>query len=93
MGSSTELSAVSSCVPEWLKEVERSYANDAKVKDIIEGVVINPTEFEHYTFQNGIFRYKGKLFLGDDKEFKDRILAEVHDSAEGGDSGVVIGLI
>ena len=42
---------------------------------------------EHYTLTNGVIRYKGRIWLGNNQVVQQMVMTALHDSAVGGHSG------
>ncbi len=70
--------------PAWTSELEESYQGDPFYKNIIEGLTLQPEIHEHYTYNHGILRYKGKICVGNVGSLHNKLLTQFHDSAIGG---------
>ena len=79
--------AISTDVPSWITEVEKSYANDEKYTAIIQELAIKPASVPHYSLQSGILRYKNRICIGSSTDLKERLFSSFHSSAMGGHSG------
>lgn len=84
--------SVSQCTPAWLQQVEASYLGDAQAKELLTKLAVTPHYKEHFTLNSGIIRYKGKIWIGSNKELQKRIIAAMHDTAVGGHSGIPVTL-
>lgn len=81
------LLAVSTCTPKWLKEVVSSYDNDPYSTQILSELAIDANSREHFTLQEGVLRFKGRVWVGDNPELQYRLTSELHNSPVGGHSG------
>ncbi|CAL1378570.1 unnamed protein product [Linum trigynum] len=57
-------SALTTILPEWLVEIEETYAGDSEVGDLIAAVAVNSTRPSLWSFSSGILRYKGAVVVG-----------------------------
>jgi hypothetical protein len=73
--------------PVWIIEVQDSYHEDDKCKELLAKLSIDPQAEAHYTMNNDILRYKGKIVVGDKSELKGSIITNFHSTALGGHSG------
>jgi hypothetical protein len=48
---------------------------------------VSPDSHPQYSLDNGIIRFKGRIWVGDNPTLQSKILAALHDSAIGGHSG------
>jgi hypothetical protein len=84
---SEELMAISMVVPAWIEQVTSTYDQDEKCKELITKLSIDNASVQHYSLQNGILRYKGRVCIGDNGPHKKQLLENFHKSAWGGHSG------
>jgi hypothetical protein len=64
----------SAAVPVWATEIIGSYTSDDKCKQIIAALAVDPQSHPHYTFNKGLLRYKGKLFIGSNTQLRQSLL-------------------
>ncbi|XP_026394978.1 uncharacterized protein LOC113289790 [Papaver somniferum] len=87
-------SAIASChsittsTPNWVHDVTNSYTNDPKANQLISQLLLSPDSAPHYTYTEGILRYKTKLYIGTRGNVIQSLLESLHVSALGGHSGV-----
>jgi hypothetical protein len=74
--------AISSCTHVWMDIVQEGYSQDVKAQQIITELSI-----AHFTFVDGILRYKKRIWIRDNKTLQQLILEVIHSSALGGHSG------
>lgn len=60
----SQLMAVSACTPNWIDEVTASYSSDSAATALIEKLSVNASAVQHFTFVNGILRYKSRIWVG-----------------------------
>jgi hypothetical protein len=84
----TELiNALSSVVPLWIHDVQSSYVDDAKCRELEEQLHIKPDSVTNFTLTNGHIRYKGRLYIGSKTNLRRNLIQSFHCSALGGHSG------
>lgn len=81
-----ELQAISVAQPAWMEEVITGYAQDSKAQQLITQLAIGPVANGQFTLQQGILRFRGRVWLGNNKS-QQHIMQALHDSALGGHSG------
>jgi hypothetical protein len=85
--SSEQLLALSVVQPQWPRDIQDSYYHIPEAQQLLSQLSLNSEDQVPYTLVNGITRYHGKIWLGSNKPFQDKIFAALHDSAVGGHSG------
>ena len=90
--SPAEFLAISSSTPSWLSEVEHSYSSDAFVTATIAQLSIDPTVVSHFSFHNGLLRYKNKIWVGSDSALQQKLITAFHNSPMGGHSDIPVTL-
>ena len=70
--------AITTMVPNWVKELVRSYEQTKWLKDLVAQLSMQPSGTFGYTLLNGLEQFKGRLVMGDDKPLKERILKALH---------------
>lgn len=85
--SDTEVIAISVNRPAWLETIVHSYFTDPHCKQLLEQLVVATDNTSDYSLSNGILRFKGRIWIGNDAEIQKHIIAALHDSALGGHSG------
>ena len=81
------LMAVSEVKPKWLETVLEGYQQDPVAKKLLTELAISPNLDQEYSLNDGVIRYKGRVWLGHNKEAHKAILMALHGSALGGHSG------
>ncbi|KAJ4817820.1 polyprotein [Rhynchospora pubera] len=85
----SQLSAISEIVPKWVQDIKLSYANCEWIKTLqakLDDGTLHTTKF---TWHHDLFRFKGRLCVGSDGQWRMKLLKEIHDSSLGGHSGIL----
>ncbi|KAJ3696419.1 hypothetical protein LUZ61_000124 [Rhynchospora tenuis] len=87
--SQAHLHAFSEILPTWIQEMLQSYDNDDWITEIKQKVAMdeghaNPIHTSHM----GVLRYKGRMCVGNNGDWRQKILHSLHDSSVGGHSGI-----
>lgn len=83
-----ELDVITSVLSAWYEQAHASYAKESKLQTIIMGTMIGVTGDIGYTYAEGVLRYKDKIVVGQDGEFRTKLVKFVHDSYVGGHAGI-----
>jgi hypothetical protein len=81
---STEVMALTMTIPKWIEQVTQSYEHDTRCSNLISKLIVDPQVVQHYTFYNGLLRYKGKLVFGNSGNLRQHLFTNFHDSSLGG---------
>jgi hypothetical protein len=84
--SDAELFALSEARPAWLEEVVTGYAGDEQVQKLLAELAISQTQGP-FSLQQGLIRFKGRIWLGNNIDLQQKVLSALHDSPVGGHSG------
>jgi transposase InsO family protein len=82
------ISTVSYCRPDWAQEVINSYATDVKAQELLVQLAVLSPNSKGYALEEGLIRYKGRLFIGNNSALQTKLISAMHSSAVGGHSGV-----
>jgi hypothetical protein len=82
--------AISVCKPKWLEKVVGSYVDDAFVSDLIAKLSLDNSAIPHYSWSQGLLRYKDRIWVGSNSNLQLKLIAAMHDLAVGGHSGVPV---
>lgn len=80
--------AVSECVPTWIQKLKEGYEEDEQAKQLLMELSVSPESNSQFTLQQGVLRYKGRVWVGNNTVAQQHILVALHDSGLGGHSGV-----
>ena len=83
--SPAELLALSTAQPVWLQELQNSYDQSPHAKQLLVELAIQPSQ-GHFALDQGIIRYKGKIWLGHDDQLQQNVMKALHSSPIGGHS-------
>lgn len=78
--------------PQWLAEVEASYEKDEHAQAIIAKLLLDSQSVPHFTFSNGILRYKSRIWIGQVQSLHNQLISALHTTAMGGHSGISVTL-
>jgi hypothetical protein len=85
--SDSQLLALSAATPAWVSEVINSYEQDNHAASIISKLLLDPAVVPHFTYVDGLVRYKNRIWLGHQPSLHYKIIATVHNSSIGGALG------
>lgn len=77
---SSHVFAVSTVQPTWLTAVQASYVEDDFAQSTLQKLALDPKAVEHYTLSNGILRYQGRIWVGNDLSLQEQIVSAFHES-------------
>lgn len=80
--------AISTSVPKWLETVAEGYQQDPMAKELLQELSISGNNSKGYTLQDGIIKYKGKIWLGNHQAAHQAVLLALHSNGIGGHSGI-----
>lgn len=82
-----EFAAISFPIATWLENLKLTYPQDSQIQDFLGQLQEGKLDPLKYTLVNGVLHYKGRIYIGDNPLFKDRILQMTHNSPIGGHYG------
>jgi hypothetical protein len=82
--------AISSPRPKWLNEIVDGYAQDEFSTQLIAKLVVDGTSVPHYSWTQGLLRYKGRIWVGKNLELHMKLHVAFHSSVAGGHSGISV---
>jgi hypothetical protein len=82
--------AISTVTPKWIAQVVNSYSQNPKATELIEKLVVDQLAVPNCTLQNGLLRYKNRIWVGQDETLRAKIIQALHSSAVGGHSGIPV---
>lgn len=83
-----ELSAVSSIVPDWIKEVIDGYATDLDACSKVRTLCISADAVPDFSLKDGVLYFKNRMWIGNNTAVQQKILANLHNAPVGGHSGI-----
>ena len=82
--------AMSSAIPQWCAEIVAGYSSDPQAQLYTTQLAVDPSAVPNFTLQNGLLRYKDRIWLGNNKKLQAQVIQALHTSAVGGHSGVPV---
>lgn len=82
-----ELLAISACKPVWLETIVHKYLEDPHTKNLLTTLSAPGGTHLDFALQDGVLRFKGRLWVSYNSEIQQHIISALHDSAVGGHSG------
>ncbi|WVZ48794.1 LOW QUALITY PROTEIN: hypothetical protein U9M48_000203 [Paspalum notatum var. saurae] len=82
-----ELHSLSVCSPAWMSEILLGYQADPATQTLLAKLAVLPDAVPHFTLQQGILRYKKRIWLGTNVGLQQKVLSALHDNPAGGHSG------
>lgn len=73
--------------PEWVQQIELSYATDATCQQIITQLLLDPTSQPEYQYVNGILKKNNRIVVGSFMKIRRQLIEAMHTSPLGGHSG------
>jgi transposase InsO family protein len=84
-----ELTAVSEIVPLWVDDLKESYEGDQWVTELLQKVPLDPEKYKDYSIRNGLLLFKGRIVVGQNKGWREKLIRQIHESGIGGHSGIL----
>lgn len=75
--------AISTCTPLWIQEVLGGYQNDQEALSMVAKLSIDPSAVAHFTIQEVVLRYKGRIWVGQNPILQHKLLGVCLSSAVG----------
>ena len=87
VGHLLTVNALSLCQPAWTQEVTNSYETDIEAQTLLAQLAITSPDERGYTLNQGLIRYKGRLWIGANSALQTKLISALHYSPIGGHSG------
>lgn len=84
---SETLSAITSCQPAWIEDVVTSYHSNPQALRLLEQLALRDDPKGRFSLQQGLLRFRGRIWLGGSIALQQKIMSAFHDSALEGHSG------
>lgn len=78
--------AVSVVQPVWVTKLQDAYISDPQLTELFQTLSLSSPQ-GHFSLQNGLIRYKNRIWLGSLDQLQHKILSALHTSPMGGHSG------
>ncbi|XP_026453013.1 uncharacterized protein LOC113353717 [Papaver somniferum] len=83
---SVACNSISVSAPTWVQDFLLSYSQDAKADQLISQLLLQANYVPHFTFKEGILRYKNRIYIGTGGNIRHHLLESLHASVVGGHS-------
>jgi len=83
----SSIMAMSACAPSWIQKLTEGYEDDESTKQLLTELSISPNNDKGFQLLNGVIRYKGRVWVGNNSLAQQHIMQALHDSGIGGHSG------
>lgn len=84
------LSALSVGLPDWLQDVVSGYKSDPEALQLLHSFKEGTCHSAHFELQNGILYFKKRVWVGNNRQLQQQVLANLHTAALGGHSGIQV---
>jgi hypothetical protein len=81
--------AISTMQPSWTRELNRNYAGDQQLQELIKQFQQGELDPVKYQFHQGLIFYKGRIHLGGLEEFQQQVLQYFHSHPLAGHMGAM----
>lgn len=79
---------MSECIPAWVQKLREGYEEFSKDKALLEELAVSGHNDKGFALSDGIIRFQGRIWVGDNSLAQQHILQAMHASGIGGHSGV-----
>ncbi|PRQ37125.1 putative nucleotidyltransferase, Ribonuclease H [Rosa chinensis] len=81
------LMGVSTPIFKFMEDLQSLCENDAETRTLIDEVQRSPATRKNFTYRDGRLYYKGRFYVPEIAQWRERIMKEFHEGKEGGHSG------
>lgn len=81
--------AISAVEPTWLQVLVEGYEDDPETKQLWAELSVAGSHEKGYTLEQGVIRFKGRIWVGNNSTAQNHITQALHASEIGGHSGVL----
>jgi transposase InsO family protein/ribosomal protein L21E len=85
----SEVLAISAVEPTWIQNLISGYDEDPATKKLWAELSLTATNDKGYSLEQGVIRFKGRVWVGNNKTAQLHLLQALHASGIGGHSGVL----
>lgn len=85
--SFAEAVAISVCTPLSMEEILKGYEQDSFSMQLVAELAIHPDSRPDFKLSNGILKFKGRIWVGNNPSLQSKLIEELHASPVGGHSG------
>lgn len=82
------LCAISETTAIWLDKLTAGYPEDPQASQLLQDLVLSNGTLNNYSLHNGVIKYKGRVWVGNNALAQQHIMQAMHSSGIGGHSGI-----
>jgi len=82
------VNAISECIPSWIQRLQEGYSYDETAPKLLTELAVTPENQQGYSLKNGIIRFKGRVWVGNNTMAQQHILIALYDSGLEGHSRI-----
>lgn len=82
--------AISVVKPQWCQAVVEGYLQDKEAKKLLTKLSLNSSAVPNFELHEGLLKFKGKIWLGNNTTLEQTMILAMHNSAVGGHSGIPV---
>jgi hypothetical protein len=86
--NTSEILAIFECVPAWIQKLKDGYQDNEEDKQLLTELSLTGKNEKGFTLSNGVIRFHGRVWVGNNTMAQNHILQALHDSGVGGHSRV-----
>jgi hypothetical protein len=79
--------ALSVCSPSWVENLIQGYEQDTDTKQLLSELALSGNSSKGYVLVDGIIRYKGTVWIGNNLLAQQHVIQALHNSGIGGHYG------
>jgi len=79
-----ECLSISMSIPQWSQEVMDGYYKNSDAQNMLAKLVVDKNSVPDFSFQDGLLRFKGNIWLGNNSSMQQAVVQALHSSAVGG---------
>jgi hypothetical protein len=77
----------------WIQKLKEGYEDNSEDKQLLTELSISGQNDKGFMLTNGVIRYKGRVWVGNNTLAQQHIMQALHDSGIGGHSGSLLPVI
>ena len=82
--ASEQIMSISTCTPSWLDKLQEGYLDDPEAQKLLAELSVDSHSKSDFCLSQGIIRYRGRIWVGNNLLAQQHILQALHDSGIGG---------
>jgi Integrase zinc binding domain len=81
--------AITELIPKWIDELKSSYVGDPWAMDILAQGHSGELNASKFTIHNGVIRKGTRIYVGSQRQWREKLIQTLHDTSLGGHSGIL----